>query len=207
MPTPTVLCQCDGIAKRYGRRRVLTGCSLRVGAGEIVGLVGENGAGKSTLLRTLLGFVRADAGTAWLSPSIGYCPQDDYLHGRLTVREHLRLAREVYAREHVVDERWVEQLVGRLKLDGFLRDRIDRLSGGTVQKLKFATAVLHRPALTLLDEPTDGFDWAMYLAFWEIMGELRAAGHAALVVSHLIHDRERFDRIYALDGGTCGLAA
>ncbi len=206
MPTPAVLCRCDGIEKRYGRRRVLTGCSLEVRAGEIVGLVGENGAGKSTLLRALLGFVPADAGAAWLSPSIGYCPQDDYLHGRLTVREHLQLARDVYRLEHGIDEGWVERLLDRLKLAGFLRDRIDQLSGGTVQKLKFATAVLHRPALTLLDEPTDGFDWAMYLAFWELMGELRGAGHAALVVSHLIHDRERFDRIYELSGGACAVA-
>lgn len=202
-----VRCRCAGLAKAYGRRRVLHGCTLEVRAGEIVGLVGENGSGKSTLLRSLLGFVRPDGGTAWLHPSVGYCPQDAYLHGRLTVAEHLALAQDVYRQDHRLDRAWIDRLIERLRLGQYLGDRIDHLSGGTVQKVKFATAVLHRPALTLLDEPTDGFDWAMYLSFWEVMGELRAQGHAALVVSHLIYDRERFDRIYELSGGTCAVAA
>jgi ABC-2 type transport system ATP-binding protein len=207
MTDPAARCRCEGLAKAYGSRRVLAACSLGVDAGEIVGLVGENGTGKSTLVRSLLGFIRPDHGRIWLHPSVGYCPQDDYLHGRLTVAEHLRLARDVYGQHHPIDPAFVDALVHRLKLAAHLRERIDRLSGGTVQKLKFATSILHRPALTLLDEPTDGFDWAMYLAFWEIMTELRAEGCAALVVSHLIHDRERFDRIYELAGGTCVVAA
>jgi ABC-type multidrug transport system ATPase subunit len=59
------------------------------------------------------------------------------------------------------------------------------------------------PMLTVLDEPTDGFDWTTYLAFWDIMGELKARGHAALIISHLLYDRQRFDRIYELKGGVC----
>jgi ABC-type multidrug transport system ATPase subunit len=203
MTGPGARCRCEGLVKSYRRRPVLAGCSLAVNAGEVVGLVGENGSGKSTLVRCLLGFARPDAGEAWVDPSSGYCPQEPYLHPRLTVDEHLDLACRIYGRTHPVDRAFVDRVVERLRLAPWRGERIERLSGGTTQKLKFATAILHRPAMVILDEPTDGFDWTMYLAFWEVMAELRAAGSAALVVSHLILDRERFDRIYELAGGRC----
>lgn len=196
-------CSCDSLHKSYGRRNVLNGCRLNVCAGEMVGLVGENGSGKSTLVRCLLGFTRPSGGTTWVHPSIGYCPQENYLNNRFSLSEHLLLMGDIYRLRHEVDGSFVQMLFGKLHLNPYLRMRIGHLSSGTYQKAKFVTSVLHRPAMIILDEPCDGFDWAMYQAFWEIMSVIKAEGSAALMISHLLHDRGRFDRIYELREGIC----
>ena len=198
---PALRCSCKDLRKSYGGLTVLDGCALSVTAGEIVGLVGENGSGKTTLVRCLLGFERLASGTVHLHPSHGYCPQEDYLNPRLTAGEHLRFLARIYRQDHAMDQEFSNGLVDRLKLGRYLNVLISRLSGGTYQKLKFVTAVLHAPALAILDEPTDGFDWAMYGVFWEIIEELKRTGSSVLMVSHLLHERERYNKIYALKEG------
>ncbi|MGO9309373.1 MAG: ATP-binding cassette domain-containing protein [Spirochaetia bacterium] len=199
-------CSCDSLCKSYGHRNVLNGCHLSVHAGEMVGLVGENGSGKSTLVRCLLGFTRLSGGRIWVHPSVGYCPQDNYLNNRLLLSEHLLLLSDIYRLQHEVDRSFVRMLVRKLHLDPYLRMRIGQLSSGTYQKAKFVTSVLHHPAMVILDEPCDGFDWAMYEAFWEIVTAMKADGSAVLMISHLLYDRTRFDRIYELQEGRCGQA-
>ncbi len=200
---PSLRCYCDSLRKSYGRNGVLKGCRLAVNAGEMVGLVGENGSGKSTLVRCLLGFTAPSGGTTWVHPSVGYCPQEDYLNKRLTLGEHLLLMGDVYRLNYKVDARFIQMLVGELRLNAYLGMRIGHLSSGTYQKVKFVTSILHRPAMIVLDEPCDGFDWAMYQAFWTIMSAIKAEGCAVLMISHLLHDREKFDRIYELREGIC----
>lgn len=196
-------CTCDSLRKSYGRKAVLNGCRLEVSAGEMVGLVGENGSGKSTLVRCLLGFTRPSGGATWVHPSVGYCPQENFLNNRLTLAEHFRLMSDVYRLTHDVEEGVLDALVGRLHLQSYLRTRIGHLSSGTYQKAKFVTSILHRPAMILLDEPCDGFDWAMYQEFWKIMAAVKEGGSGVLMISHLLYDRERFDRIYELREGLC----
>lgn len=169
----------------------------------MVGLVGENGSGKSTLVRSLLGFVRPSRGTFWVAPSTGYCPQDNYLNRRITVNEHFSLMREVYAGKQRLDPRFLADLLKRLKLVSYLSTLIGHLSSGTCQKVKFVTAIAHHPSMIFLDEPCDGFDWAMYQVFWEIMTIIKSDGSTVLMISHLLYDRERFDRIYELRNGSC----
>lgn len=197
-------CSCEALWKSYGRKSVLKGCQLTVSAGELVGLVGENGSGKSTLVRCLLGFTSPSRGRIWVDPSVGYCPQENYLNNRLLLEEHLALMSDIYRLNHEVDDSFVSTLVEKLHLGPYLRMRIGHLSSGTYQKAKFVTSVAHRPAMVVLDEPCDGFDWAMYQAFWEIMTAMTSAGSAVLMISHLLYDREKFDRIYELREGTCG---
>ena len=201
--TRALRCSCDSLWKSYGRRNVLNGCSLSVSAGEMVGLVGENGSGKSTLVRCLLGFASPSRGTLWVHPSVGYCPQENYLNTRITLREHLLLMNDIYRLRHPTDPDYLRHLIGVLHLDPFLRMRIGHLSSGTYQKAKFITSVLHRPQMIVLDEPCDGFDWAMYQAFWEIMTAIKSTGSAVLMISHLLYDREKFDRIFELREGVC----
>jgi len=196
-------CSCDSLWKSYGRRNVLNGCQLNVSAGELVGLVGENGSGKSTLVRCLLGFTPPSRGKIWVDPFVGYCPQENYLNNRLSLGEHLALMSDVYRLNHEVDDSFVRMLIRKLRLDPYLRMRIGHLSSGTYQKAKFVTSVAHRPAMIILDEPCDGFDWAMYMAFWEIMTAIKSIGSAVLMISHLLYDREKFDRIYELREGIC----
>jgi ABC-2 type transport system ATP-binding protein len=76
------------------------------------------------------------------------------------------------------------------------------LSGGSMQKVKFLTSILDKPRIVILDEPTDGFDWGMYLTYWDIVSLLRKEGGAVLMISHLLYDQTRFDRVYEMREGS-----
>ena len=194
-------CSCRGLSKSYGKLEVFKHGDLVIRSRELVGLVGENGSGKSTFLKCLLGFAKPSAGHISLSASFGYCPQDDLLNGKYTVAEHFELVEAIYRRKGTVDRAYVQDIINRLGLARFTGVQIGELSSGTYQKVKLATAILHRPRLILLDEPYDGFDRHTYEIFWEFVGELRCNGSGILVVSHFFYDFDRFDRIYELGEG------
>jgi len=186
------------ISKRYGRRVVLRDVSFELAAGALVGIVGENGAGKSTLLRILAGELRPSGGAVAVDGALGYCPQAAVLNEALSVAQHLDYFRAAYG---LADTRRADALVERL---GFARYRdmpVRALSGGSKQKLNLTIALMHDPTVLLLDEPYQGFDWETYLRFWELAADLRERGRAVLVISHLVYDRSRFDRLYTLAGG------
>jgi ABC-2 type transport system ATP-binding protein len=94
-----------------------------------------------------------------------------------------------------------KELIGRLGYAACRGQRVGTPSGGTKQKLSLTLALMHDPPVLLLDEPYQGFDWQTYLAFWQLTGELRTGGTATVVISHLVFERERFDRICHLTGG------
>jgi ABC-type multidrug transport system ATPase subunit len=169
--------------------------------GEIVGIVGENGSGKSTLMQILVGALRPDAGTVSRDGTVGWCPQETLLYDRLTVAETFELFGEAYG---LSDERLRErreELADELDFEQFLEYRIDHLSGGNRQKVNLAVALLHDPDVLLLDEPYTGFDWETYLAFWDLTEELVDNGTTIAIISHLISEHERFDRILELRDG------
>jgi len=204
-----VVLRATGVEKTYGSRlpvgrtvEVLTGADIEVRAGEVVGIVGANGSGKSTLMKILVGALEADAGTVTASGRVGWCPQEELLYDRLTVRETFRLFGEAYGmdRAAVADAR--DRLADQLGFEEFLDYRVDHLSGGNRQKVNLAVALMHDPDVLLLDEPYTGFDWETYLAFWDLTEELKERGTSVAVISHLINERERFDRIFELADGT-----
>jgi ABC-type multidrug transport system ATPase subunit len=186
------------LVKSFGRRAVLRNVSLAIAPATLVGVVGENGAGKSTLLRILVGELRADGGDLDCGGSIGYCPQRDALNSALTVAQHLRFFAAAYGLDGLGG---APELLERLD---FARDRdaaVCTLSGGTRQKLNLTLALMHDPDVLVLDEPYQGFDWETYLRFWDPAEERRDRGRAVVVVSHLVFDAQRFDRLLELDGG------
>ena len=187
-----------GIRKSFGRRQVLAGLDLEVAPGELVAVVGENGTGKTTLLRILAGDLRPDAGTIAIGGRPGYCPQTVVLDEALTVDQHVRYFQAAYGIDSTAR---ADELIERLGYASARAQRADTLSGGTKQKLSLTLALMHDPAVLLLDEPYQGFDWQTYLAFWDLADELRAAGTATVVISHLVFEHERFDRICHLAGG------
>jgi ABC-2 type transport system ATP-binding protein len=187
-----------GIRKSFGRRRVLTGVDLDVAAGELAAVVGENGTGKSTLLRILAGDLRPDAGTVAIGGRPGYCPQAVIVDEALTVDQNVRYFQAAYGIGSLAR---ADELIERLGYSGCRGQRAGTLSGGTKQKLSLTLALMHDPAVLLLDEPYQGFDWQTYLAFWDLAGELRARGTATVVISHLVFDHDRFDRICHLKNG------
>jgi ABC-2 type transport system ATP-binding protein len=191
------------LRKAYGRTPVLRGVDLQLGAGQLVGVVGENGSGKSTLLRIAVGLLRADSGSLQRSGRLGYCPQEPWLFQALTMRETFRYFAQAY---RVRDwQSRLEALAGRFGFEPHLDKLNSQLSGGTLQKLNLSIALMHEPELLILDEPYTGFDWDTYQRFWDYSGALKARGCSLLVVSHLVYDRERFDAIYSLKDGilTC----
>jgi len=187
-----------GICKSFGRRRVLAGLDLEAAAGEMVAVAGENGTGKTTLLRILAGDLRPDAGSVAIRGRPGYCPQTAVLDEALTVDQNVRYFQAAYG---IGRTGRAEALIERLGYAGCRDQRAGTLSGGTRQKLSLTLALMHDPPVLLLDEPYQGFDWQTYLAFWEMAGELRDRGTATVVISHLVFEQERFDRICHLRDG------
>jgi ABC-type multidrug transport system ATPase subunit len=187
-----------GIRKSFGRRRVLAGLDLEAAAGEMVAVAGENGTGKTTLLRILAGDLRPDAGSVAIRGRPGYCPQTAVLDEALTVDQNVRYFQAAYG---IGRTGRAEALIERLGYAGCRDQRVGTLSGGTRQKLSLTLALMHDPPVLLLDEPYQGFDWQTYLAFWEMAGELRDRGTATVVISHLVFEQQRFDRICHLRDG------
>ena len=193
-----------GLPLRRRRTEVLKGADLMVCAGELVGLVGENGSGKSTLMQIIVGLLARDAGDIERPGRLGYCPQVPMLWDKLTVDEHFQLYARAYDLDHEATQRSVTTLLGELQFERYRSYRTEDLSGGTRQKLNLALALMHDPDLLLLDEPYTGFDWETYLQFWEMSRRRRDAGMGILIVSHLLAERQRLDRLYQLcDGLVC----
>jgi ABC-2 type transport system ATP-binding protein len=191
------LVACD-VSKRFRRTVVLDRVNLEVHAGEIVALTGENGAGKTTLLRICAGLLPADSGSVNVDGRIGYCPQATGLFELLTAEDHLVMFGRGagMARDEVLRR-------GRAILEEFdypLRDRVVTrlLSGGTRQKLNLALALLADPSVLLLDEPYQGFDHGTYLNFWDHCEKWRRDGKAVLIVTHMLAELGRVDRVVEL---------
>ena len=203
-----------GVTKLYGEHPVLRGVDLGVATGEILGLVGANGAGKTTLISIITGLRHCDRGSVTIggidalahprrvAGSIGLAPQELGIYPTLTVRENLydfaRLAgiagRPARAR---IGE--VAELLGLTEQLGL---RADQLSGGQKRRLHTALAILHRPRLLLLDEPTVGADVASRAGILEIVRAMAAAGTAVLYTTHYLTELEQLDaEIAVLDAG------
>jgi len=188
----------SGVSKCFGPTTILDRVDLSVGAGEVMALTGENGAGKSTLLRICAGVLACDAGVVRADTPIGYCPQEAGLFELLTAEEHLVMfgcgaglsRRDALSRGYGILAEFGYPLHERV----VVRD----LSGGTRQKLNLALALLPNPAVLLLDEPYQGFDHGTYVNFWDHCQTWRQQGIAVVVVTHMLAELDRVDRVVEL---------
>jgi ABC-2 type transport system ATP-binding protein len=198
-----------GLTKRYGDRAVLDGVDLAVGRGELVALLGPNGAGKTTTVEIVEGYRRADRGTVRvlgedpagggpaLRARVGLMLQGGGIDPRAQPRETLIQ----YGRFHA-DPRDPDDLLDLVGLRAVARTRYRRLSGGERQRLGLALALVGRPEVLVLDEPTAGMDPEGRAATRSIVADQRAAGVGILLTSHDLGDVERMaDRVCVLDGG------
>lgn len=189
--------RASGIVKGYGKRPVLTGAKLELAGGDVVAVVGENGAGKTTLLRICAGLIAADAGTVQRRGRVGYCPQQPALFDLLTADEHLRLfggAVGLGQAQALQQGRALLAQFGFGEETAVARD----LSGGTRQKLNLSLALLGKPDVLLLDEPYQGFDHGTYVDFWEHVRRWREQHIAVAIVTHMLTELWRVDRVVEL---------
>lgn len=198
-----------GLRKRYGRLAVLDGLDLEIRHGELFALLGPNGAGKTTTVEILEGYRRADGGevsvlgldprrdAAALRPRLGLMLQGGGIAPQVRPRELLRLHAAFYA-----DPADPDVLLDLVGLAAAANRRYRLLSGGERQRLSLALALVGRPELLVLDEPTAGMDPAAKVAVRELIGELRTSGRTILLTTHELVDAERLaDRVGVLDRG------
>jgi ABC-2 type transport system ATP-binding protein len=184
----------DGLTKNFGTVRALDGFTLDVAAGEIAGLVGHNGAGKSTFVDVLCGLVRPDGGTVTIggrSPTdargdVGVAPQHIALYPSATAGEHLRLFGRLAGLRRAALATAVEEVVDALMLAGFLHRRVGLLSGGQQRRVQAAIALVHRPSLLLMDEPTAGADPQTRESLLAALRRRAADGAAILYTTHYL---------------------
>jgi ABC-2 type transport system ATP-binding protein len=207
--TPTLAAGIStrGLRKSYGAVRAVDGVDLDVVAGETVALLGPNGAGKSTTIDMLLGLIRPDSGRvsvfgrpaaeAARSGLVGAMLQSGGLLADVTVSELIGLAASLYPKPMPVAE-----VLRRAGLTDIARRRTNGLSGGQVQRVRFALALVPDPELVVLDEPTVGMDVESRRAFWAAMRDLAAAGRTVLFATHYLEEADEFaDRVVLMAGG------
>jgi ABC-2 type transport system ATP-binding protein len=184
----------DGLVKRYGDRRALDGFSLTVEPGEICGLIGHNGAGKTTFVEVVTGLLRPDAGTvtiAGLPPAralhlVGVAPQEMALYLSASVRQNLWLFGGLAGLRGRALREAIEQTAAQLHLAEVLDRPVGLLSGGQRRRAQAATALLHRPQLLLLDEPTVGADPETRAALLQLIKQIAATGAAVCYTTHYL---------------------
>ncbi|MFF8772980.1 ABC transporter ATP-binding protein [Kitasatospora sp. NPDC015120] len=207
----TAAIELRSLTKRYGRSVGVDGLDLDIGTGEVFGLLGPNGAGKTTTLRCLVGLLRPSAGAVRIlgldpvadhrrvAPSIGYLPGELRLYPELTGRQTLDLLANL---QGAPAPRQAE-LCTRLGLSRADLDKtVGAYSRGMKQKLGLVQALQHRPALTVLDEPTEGLDPLVQEVFFELLAEETAAGRTVLLSSHVLPEVQRAcGRVAIIRGG------
>jgi ABC-2 type transport system ATP-binding protein len=206
----TVALQIDGLFKRFGEQQVLDGFSLQVARGEVVGLLGPNGCGKSTVLNIICQLLKADAGQVQLMGQsmseqranarvrIGYCAQVSALYPDLFPQENIQFFARLYGVPAAERNARVAELMERFGLVPYAATRAGMLSGGWQQRLSLAVALVHRPELLVLDEPTVAVDVEARMDLWRLIEGLRDSGTTILLTSHHLAEAQRLCNRVAL---------
>lgn len=201
----------DGVSKRFGKVEALDGVGFSVDQAELFGVIGADGAGKSTLFRILATLLLPDAGRArvlgldtvdsyrMIRTRIGYMPGRFSLYQDLTVEENLAFFATVYGTSIKENYELIRDLY--VQLEPFRTRRAGQLSGGMKQKLALCCALVHRPELLLLDEPTTGVDAVSRLEFWQMLDRLRRLGITILVSTPYMDEASRCDRVAFMQEG------
>ncbi len=200
-----------GLQVSRGGRPVIRDLSLTVPSGQVVGLLGPSGSGKSTLIRSIVGVqvIRAGtvtvlghpAGSPALRSEVGYVTQSPSVYGDLTVRENIAyFARAVGLRGATLTDA-VERTLAEVDLTSHAAQLVAALSGGQGSRVSLAGALVGRPTLLMLDEPTVGLDPVLRRDLWNLFGHLAAAGHSLVVSSHVMDEAARCDRLVLLREG------
>jgi ABC-2 type transport system ATP-binding protein len=204
--------QLEHLEKRYGALRALSDVSLSIPPGEIFALLGPNGAGKTTLIGAVCGLVQKSAGKVWLFGTdtdkdavtpryqVGLVPQEVNFDPFFTVAESLRIQLGYYGKRP--DEARVREVLEALQLSDKADATTRALSGGMRRRLLIAKALVHRPRLVFLDEPTAGVDVELRQQLWAYVRRLREEGTTVILTTHYLEEAEELaDRVGVIDKG------
>jgi ABC-2 type transport system ATP-binding protein len=212
-PNPEIHIQADNLTKRFGARTAVDGLSLAVTQGEAFALVGPDGAGKTTTMRLLVGIMDPEEGRARvlgydtvkeadrLKEHIGYMPQRFGLYDDLTVAENIAFYADLYRVPRDDRAQRVPELLAFASLDPFQTRLVANLSGGMRQKLGLICALIHRPQVLFLDEPTFGVDPVSRREFWQILYELLKGGITIFLSTAYMDEAERAHRVGLIHQG------
>lgn len=205
--------EVNNLSKSYGEVRALNNVSLSIKEGEIVGLLGPNGAGKTTIIKILTGFLQPDSGSAQVNQmdvlnnplgvqsNIGYLPENAPLYPELSVQSYLKMIaemRQITAENQVP---WILEAVSSVGLNDYLTRPIGHLSKGFRQRVGLAQAILHKPSLLILDEPTVGLDPTQIIEIRKLITRL-AERSTVLFSTHILPEVEALcDRVIILMNG------
>jgi len=211
--SPAIVVSADNLWYSHKKVQAVRGVSLQISEGEIYGLVGPDGAGKTTLLRILVGMLDPEKGTtsifgkpatsesADVRSFVGYMPQQYSLYGDLSVDENLAFFGSMFGlAKHVYAERRT-MLLGLTRLEKFGKRRADALSGGMYKKLALACALLHRPRVLVLDEPTNGVDPVSRREFWDLISAFVGEGMGVIISTPYMDEASRCTRVGLMHNG------
>jgi len=201
----------ENITKNYGEQKALNNISFSIKKGEIVGFLGPNGAGKSTMMKILTTYISSFEGTAFVNgfsviddklkvqKCVGYLPEHNPLYLDMYVREYLGFNAEVYK----IDKSQVELVIEQTGLSSEAHKKIEQLSKGYRQRVGLANALLHNPAILILDEPTTGLDPNQLLEIRELIKTVaKEGGKTVLLSTHIMQEVEAIcDRVIILNKG------
>lgn len=205
--------EARGLVRRFGGATAVAGLSLSVAQGEIYGLVGPDGAGKTTTLRLLCGLLAPDGGEARVLDrlvvpgargaleAVGYMPQQYSLYGDLSVDENLDFFGRLFGLDRTARKARRDELLGIARLDRFGDRRADDLSGGMYKKLALSCALLHRPRVLLLDEPSNGVDPVSRREIWALLHRFAGDGMAVILTTPYMDEAARCHRVGLLHRG------
>ena len=207
----TAAFEASGVEFSYGSLSVLRGLSLTVERSEIFGILGANGAGKTTLLRMPVGLLSPASGAVRVfgePPSgpnnarIGYMPQQSALYQELTARQNVEFFARMYGLARSPERREaVDRALEWVDLADRQNDALTRLSGGMRQRVSLAIALVHKPELLILDEPTVGLDPELRATFWSNFAAMASAGTTLVISSHTMDDAAHCHRLAFIQDG------
>lgn len=196
------------VVKYFGPLQALAGVSLDIGEGEFFGLLGPNGAGKTTLISTLAGLVRPDSGMLKVMGHdvvsdfraarrlLGVVPQELVFDPFFSVRETLRIQSGYFGIRKNDD--WIDEILANLDLTGKADTNMRRLSGGMKRRVLVAQALVHKPPVIVLDEPTAGVDVELRQGLWQFIRRLNTEGHTIVLTTHYLEEAEALCKRIAL---------
>jgi len=209
----TVAIDVKGVHKHFGSLHALKGIDLQINKGEFFGLLGPNGAGKSTLINIIAGLTRADAGRVAVvghdvvshyrqaRQCLGIVPQELVFDAFFNVREMLRIQSGYFGLGKANDD-WIDELLETLMLSDKADANMRTLSGGMKRRVLVAQALVHKPDVVVLDEPTAGVDVELRQSLWGFVSNLHRQGHTIVLTTHYLEEAESLcDRIAILNHG------